>query len=146
MRKTWMVMALALVPAGCGEGPAGPTDGAERVQVHLPAGVEQAVTLSETTVRTGDTLWVRSVVRARGDSAVALWARICGLDLEGLELHDPFGRCAAYSMQTQLAPGDSLVQVDQRLVTSAPGDYTLRVRHVVQPDTWVELPVRVRAP
>ncbi|HUH12471.1 MAG TPA: hypothetical protein VMK65_05155 [Longimicrobiales bacterium] len=142
MVKGRAAAALALLAAACGGDPAGPDASMERVQLTPAEGLEQIVTVAATEITRGDTLEVRSVVRALG-SAGPLEARICGLDLRGLELDDPFGRCAGYSMRAELAPGDSLVQVDRAVVASGVGSYTLRVRHLVEPDTWVEVPLRV---
>lgn len=133
----------AFVPMACGDDPVGLQPHPERIEILPAAGLEQVVILSGTRFAQGDTVEVRSTVHASSDAAAEVEARICGLDLLGLQLQDPFARCGGYSMRTQLAPGDSLLQRDARIIDSGPGSYTLRVRHLVAPDTWVDIPVEV---
>jgi hypothetical protein len=53
--------------------------------------------------------------------------------------------CAAYSATRTLAPGDSIVQQDRRVVAASSGAYTVRVRHVVPPSgLYVDVPITVR--
>jgi hypothetical protein len=49
-----------------------------------------------------------------------------------------------WSNQRTLAPGDSVVGEDVMQVTSPPGTYQLRVRHLLDPERWVTLRVVVR--
>jgi hypothetical protein len=84
-----------------------------------------------------------------GASPVALSSRVCGLDYEGsLELTHPpeVLKCAGVSQASTLAPGDTARVGDLMRVASAPGTYTLRVRHALDPERWVSLEVVVRAP
>ena len=112
-----------------------------------PQGLEQSVRLSPAQPAPGDTLDIASIVVNRTAEPVEVASRICGLDLEtALKLTDPFIRCAGYSMQGAVPPGDSVQGFDRRVVGGGPGSYTLRVRHLLNPDVWVEVPVTVRAP
>lgn len=52
--------------------------------------------------------------------------------------------CAGYSAQRNLATNDSITQTDRRTITASAGDYTLRVRHLLQPERWVELKLHVK--
>jgi hypothetical protein len=44
-----------------------------------------------------------------------------------------------------LAPGDSLVQGAPLIITSPPGNYTLRVQHLLEPALWVDVPIVVKS-
>jgi hypothetical protein len=112
-----------------------------------PQGLEQSVRLSPAEPAPGDTLDIASIVVNRSADPVGVVSRICGLDLETpLQLANPFVRCGGYSMQGALPPGDSVQGFDRRVVGSEPGSYRLRVRHLLNPDVWVEVPITVRAP
>jgi len=142
MRTTLVVLSFATI--ACGTPPASLTG--PRVVI-TPQGLEQSVRLTPAEPAMGDTVQIASVVVNLTPEGVAVSSRICGLDLESaLSLTDPFIRCAGYSMQGALAPGDTLVGFDQRVVSGLPGTYTLRVRHLLDPDVWVEVPVNVRTP
>ena len=54
-----------------------------------------------------------------------------------------YARCAAYSRSLVLAAGDTVTGSDIRVVSSPPGQYTVLVRQLVQPEAWVEVPVVV---
>lgn len=135
---------LAAVLIGCTVDPTDPGLQPERGVVQEPAGsgLIQTVRVTPATTVRGDTITVYSVVHKRTGTAVEVHSRICDLDLGGdLAVEDPFGRCAGYSMQNTLSPGDSVVAATQRVVESGPGTFTLRVRHLITPDVWV--PVRI---
>lgn len=108
-------------------------------------GLEQTVQLFPAEPAHGDELHIVSVVVNRKAESAAVVSRICGLDTNGdLELTGSRFMCAGYSMNIALAPGDSVTGNDFRAVASAPGPYTLRVRHLLVPDAWVEVSVVVR--
>jgi hypothetical protein len=112
-------------------------------------GLEQHVTLSPAELVTGENVEIHSVITNRGSTAVELESRICGLDLGGdLELNLPTGIlvCAGHSIGGTIAPGESRQSSAIRRVSSPPGMYTLRVKHALRPELWVELHVKVRAP
>jgi hypothetical protein len=133
---------LSFAGLSCRAEPAALT--APRVVV-TPQGLEQTVRLSPADPAPGDTLEIASIVVNGTAAPVDVASRICGLDLETpLPLTNPFISCAGYSVHGALAPGDSLQGFDRRVVSGLPGTYTLRVRHLLNPDVWVEVPVTVR--
>ena len=108
-------------------------------------GLEQTVRLFPAEPTQGDELHIVSVVVNRKPDSAAVVSRICGLDTKGdLELTGSRFMCAGYSMNTVLAPGDSVTGNAFRTIASGPGRYTLRVRHLLVPDAWVEVSVVVR--
>jgi hypothetical protein len=136
--------ALGALFACADGGPAAP-EGLRRVLVGHR--LEQQVVLTPAAPRAGDALSVRSLVRNRGPGSVQFEARVCGLDWRtDLQLTPPhLFRCGAYSQSGSLAPGDTLIQGEALgTVTSSPGSYTLEVRHLLDPNVWVRIPVAVR--
>ncbi|HWV57290.1 MAG TPA: hypothetical protein VNZ57_07445 [Longimicrobiales bacterium] len=152
---SWLYAALAfaaLTLASCEAGhPLEPYYDAELGQfvVHseAPNALVQTIRLSHAEPAVGDTLVIVSTVVNRGDDAIDVTARICGLDMRTeLELEDHAPRCMAYSEQRLLAPGDSIWASDGGIVASRPGRYTLRIRHLLDPQSSVEIRIRVREP
>lgn len=147
-RATAFIMLSAAF--GCGDTPtqaASPRDGTARVG-RLDDMV-QTVTLTPASPRSGETVSIRSAIVNGGSAPVPLTSRICGLDFEGsLDLAWPpeIGKCGGYSMRGALVPGDSVVTYDLMQVTSPAGRHLIRVRHALDPETWVELDVHVRGP
>ena len=146
------VASLALGTAACSSSttvdaitapPALSTTSVERTT----GGLQQRVVITPSRPVTGDTIGVRSVLVNRSSAPVRVEHVVCGLDFDtGRQqvLANPFIHCAAYSMTSTLAPGDSVVQLDRRVVAAAPGSYTVRVRHVVPPhDLYVDVPLTV---
>ncbi|MGZ8412789.1 MAG: hypothetical protein ACXWZS_14885 [Gemmatirosa sp.] len=111
-------------------------------------GLQQRVVITPARPATGDTIGIRSVLVNRGTAPVRVEHVVCGLDYEtGRDqlLANPFVHCAAYSITSTLAPGDSVVQHDRRVVAAPAGSYTIRVRHVVPPhDLYVDVPLTVQ--
>ena len=110
-------------------------------------GLQQRVVITPARPATGDTIGVRSVLVNRGTTPIRVEHVVCGLDFEtGRDaiLANPFIHCAAYSMTSTLAPGDSVVQHDRRVIAAPAGSYTIRVRHVVPPHPlYVDVPLTV---
>lgn len=110
-------------------------------------GLQQRVVIMPARPATGDTIDVRSVLVNRGSAPVRVEHVVCGLDFEtGRDalLANPFIHCAAYSVTSTLAPGDSVVQHDRRVIAAPAGSYTIRVRHVVPPSAlYVDVPLTV---
>ena len=118
----------------------------ERIVV-AEGGLAQRVTVTPAAPAPGDTIVIRSRVTNFGLSAVIVTSTICGVHTQGtLELWDCFIRCAGYSTRGDLAAGDSLVDSRRMVVTSQPGRYTLEVRHLLDPDVWLSLPIDVVQP
>ena len=130
---------------GCSTGdPVAPARAAGAPQATIQ-GLEQTVQLFPAEPSQGEQLRIVSVVVNKNAAPTDVVSRICGLDTGGdLDLTGSGFMCAGYSMYAELAPGESVAGNDVRVVTSAPGSYTLRVRHLLLPDTWVEVPVVVR--
>jgi len=113
--------------------------------VITPQGLEQTVRYAPADPTTGDTLDITSIVVNQTAAAIDVASRICGLDVESsLNLTNAFLSCAGYSMQGELAVGDTLHGFARRVVAGPAGAYTLRVRHLLDPDVWVEIPITVR--
>lgn len=108
--------------------------------------IVQTLRLLNPGLRTGDTLKLESVLRNVSDKPVTIEYVVCELDLEGdLRTESPFILCAAYSVRGTLAPGEQAVGTLQRRIVSEPGRYTIRVRHLLDPDVWVPAELTVRA-
>jgi len=143
IRTTLVLLSLATI--ACSGTPSASLTGPKVVVT--PQGLEQTVRLSPAEPAPGDTLDIVSVVVNGTAEPVDVSSRICGLDLESsLKLTNAFLSCAGYSMQGALAPRDSLLGFARRVVAGEPGEYTLRVRHLLDPEVWVEVPVIVRTP
>lgn len=107
-------------------------------------GLEQTVQLIPVEPQSGQGLRIVSVVANRSSGPVTVESRMCGLDITGnLALVMNYARCAAYSRSLVLAAGDTVTGSDIRVVSSPPGQYTVLVRQLVQPEAWVEVPVVV---
>jgi len=111
----------------------------------IAPGLEQTVWLTPAVPASGDQLQIVSVVTSRSADSVALTSRICGLDTgRDVVLVTARMACAGYSLQVALAPGDSLAGGDVRVVASPAGRYTLRVRQLLAPQVWLDVPLVVR--
>ena len=110
-------------------------------------GLDQRVTLSPAELVTGENVTIHSVITNRSTQEMTLQSRICGLDIESdMSLSHPpdIGFCGGHSMSGSIGPGESRESTDIRRVASGAGAYTIRVRHALQPERWVELRVAVR--
>jgi hypothetical protein len=140
---------LAALAAACGSGASADAITAPNLVTtpveRTAGGLQQRVTVTPARPATGDTVTIRSVLVNRGSAPTRVEHVVCGLDYDRTEvLANPFILCAAYSATTTLAPGDSVVQQDRRVVAAAAGSYTVRVRHVVPPsDVYVDVPLTV---
>ena len=146
-----LALSSAAALAACAKGTEPTTPGGPdaTASVAFADGLVQTVTLSPQPVATGGILTIRSVIANRGAAPVTLERRACGLDLGGtlVVAYPPTTmRCAAYSMTSALAPGDSAVAIEYKQVVSHAGLYELRVQHALHPSAVVTLPVQVDAP
>ncbi|HYK83627.1 MAG TPA: hypothetical protein VEU55_10840 [Gemmatimonadales bacterium] len=145
MRSSLLVSvaaALGLSVPGC---TAAPPTAPGVAHLLLAQGLEQTVQLTPAEPARGDQLSIVSVVTNRTADSAALTSRICGLDTAGdLGLVTARLACAGYSVSATLASGASITGADVRVVASPPGRYTLRVRQLLVPEAWVEVPVVVR--
>ena len=99
--------------------------------------IVQSVKLLNPGLRTGETLKIESTLRNVGDKPVDITHVVCELDIEGIETMAPLILCFAYSIDGTLAPGEEVTSRLERPVTSPAGKYTIRVRHLLDPDVWV---------
>jgi hypothetical protein len=145
LRRTLVPTLLASV-AGCTDPTRATASGSGVIRAEA-SGLEHRVTLTPSEPTAGGDVQIHSVVTNRGTESVTLSSRICGLDFGGnLELAYPNGSavCGGFSTAGPIAPGESRTNTDVNRVASAPGIYTLRVRHALQPELWVEMLVVVR--
>jgi hypothetical protein len=141
--------ALLALAAGCTPATPSSTTVSSEADVTraVAPGLEQRVTLTPAEPRAGGDVRIRSVITNRGSRPVNLESRICGLTLEGnlrLEMPPDIGVCEGFSMGGAIAAGESRESSELRRVASPPGTYTLRVKHALQPELWVEMRVVVR--
>jgi hypothetical protein len=130
---TWVLACRSAEPFGL--------SGAGQITVQ---GLEQTVQLIPAEPQSGQDVNIQSVVRNRSSDLVTVASRVCGLDVAGnLALVINGVRCAGYSQSAALAPGDSVTGSDLRVVSAPPGRYIVRVRQLVDPEAWVEVPVVV---
>jgi len=135
------VLPLLALTFGCAaDQAAGP------VKSRLPQGLVQTVQLSPEHPTTGDWLTITSVVSNSGSQGVPVSSRVCSLDFQSASAFPeaPLPRCASYSMSVTLQQGDSIAGGDVLIVKASPGLYTLRVRQLLDPEAWVEVPVTVK--
>ena len=108
--------------------------------------IVQTLRLLNPGLRVGDTLKLESVLRNVSNKPVSIEYVVCELDLEGeLKTEAPLILCFAYSVRGTLAPGEQVTGTLQRRIASEPGRYTIRVRHLLDPDVWVPAELTVRA-
>ena len=108
--------------------------------------IVQTLRLVNPGLRVGDTLKLESVLRNVSTAPVSIEYVVCELDIDGeLKTEAPFILCFAYSVRGTLAPGEQVVGHLQRRIVSEPGRYTIRVRHLLDPDVWVPAELTVRA-
>ena len=139
---------LIAVVAGCsGTSPSAVLSSDNDARRAVLPGLEQHVTLTPADLVTGENVVIRSVITNRGSQPIQLESRICGLTLGGdvrLDWPPGIGMCGGFSMSGPIAPGHSRESTEIRRVGSGPGTYTLRVKHAVRPEVWIELRVAVR--
>ena len=125
--------ALATALAACKHAPVSvPTRNADVVAVGQLGSLHQTVRFEPAHPHSGDTVTVTSVVANRGSDAVDVWA-LYDLQMSGtLVLGIPDVRLRG-RFTSRLAPGDSVVDREKRVVVSSPGHYTVRVVQLVKP-------------
>ncbi len=153
MKRAWVasLTVTALAAASCEPGgpmlPSANPPGEIRQSLPGHPNLVQTVRITPAAPASGDTIVVTTVLTNVGSAtSQPLEVSICGPGLRGsLSVTDPFARCAGFSMQATLAPGDSTLDAATRVVESGPGRYVLEVNQVRRPETWLPVTVRVRA-
>jgi hypothetical protein len=141
------ILLLTLVAACGATTPTATLSRDGELTLPIAAGLEQRITLTPSELTVGEDVLIESVITNQGNQPVALESRICGLDLGGnLDLRPPPGSyvCFGHSQGGDIAPGDTRQSSEHRRVVSPPGVYTLRVKHALRPESWVEVRVVVR--
>lgn len=99
----------------------------------------------------GDTLEIVSIVINRGAAPAEIGSVICGLDLVTMLTLEPVvPQCEAVGpVRFTLVPGDSAgigpIPVSGGVVRSGPGRYSIRARHLLEPELWTEFEIVVRS-
>jgi hypothetical protein len=146
------LLTLILALACAGSSPVDTSDdgtNAREARVAGPGGLEQRLTVvvdPEDFRQPGfHTLLVTSNVVNTGTSTVPITARVCLFFDSDVEItaqadrFEPFILCAAAQQATRLAPGASVGPMELRYrIRSGPGVYTIRVRHVLDPEFRAE--------
>jgi hypothetical protein len=150
---------LALFTAGCSYGsPSAPSDaslvGNLDGKASGPSGLEQRLVTKVEAAPAGSPytaiLTATSTVVNTGSAPVRVVSRVCFFqesDFEStakLDRSEPLVSCAADSMTMNLAPGQSTGSLDVHFgVRSGPGNYTLKLRHSLDPEFRAEAAFRV---
>ena len=143
MRVSILTAGIALIGIGCEFGPIDPVTQVDRRIVIQ--GLEQTIRLSQDRSAWGDTIHIASVVLNRSGSPKTVSARTCGVDLQSdAVLQSYLVRCAAYSGHFTIAPGDLVVEQESRIVHANPGQYSIRIRHLLDPEVWLVVPLIVQ--
>lgn len=109
------------------------------------AGVREVLEVHPAKPVPGDTLVLRSTVVYEGDDPARLESRLCGLDLRTDGFHlAPVTACEAYSRSRLVSPGDTFHQEKRAVLEAEPGVHDLEARHLLNPEIWSELTLRVR--
>ncbi|MFW6201015.1 MAG: hypothetical protein ACOC8B_00420 [Gemmatimonadota bacterium] len=142
------VLSLVSGLAACGESPLEPEFDEEEeayVVVHRTGDLVQTLAFSDPTPSVGDTLSIRSTVINRG-APRGVESRICGLDVRGeVELSPASATCGGWSSSGTLAPGDSVIGWEHGVVNAEPGRRVLRVRHLIDPEVWLDVELTIRS-
>ena len=144
------LLSLTLTSLSCGDGNFTGLileSSSGRKSVRFAGGLVQSVTIDPASPAPNGDIRIRSVITNRGSSSVTVTVRECGLDLAGtLAVTWTPGTvsCDAYSSRRPLARGESITAFDYRRVSSSNGDYEARIRHALDPEHWIDVPISVR--
>ena len=156
--RSTSLATLAVLAAACSDTtPSGPSKGtlgdAQNGRAAGPSGLEQRIVTKVEPAPAGSPysalLTATSTLVNTGSQSAHLTARVCLFkesDVETtarLDRFEPFISCAADSAEGDLAPGASTVLEVHFGVRSAPGTYTLTLRHSLSPDFRAEVSFRV---
>ena len=143
MKRLLLILTIC---AGCSH-PLEPTfnqqENTATAEFSADGNLVQRIVITNPRPAKGEDITVKSVV-LNGGVTRNVTTRICNLDLSGVDLVATQAVCAGYSASATLATNDSIVQSDTRMVNSGTGDYTLRIRHLLNPERWVEVKLHVK--
>lgn len=143
------VAVLLWAPIACGS----PVETADlrtvtgETEVALFGGLVQRVTITPAEPAIGEEIEIRSVVLNRGGETPTFLENVCRLDLESaLELTTTpdWAECKGLPRERGLAPGDSIEVMTHQRVQGVAGEHEIRVLHVVEPQQWVPVRLRLR--
>lgn len=130
--------------------PAPSDDRRIETQVTAPNGLVQIVRLDRNKVKAGQHVTITSILHNPGPDTVVARTIVCGLDLhtEGdFAFAPPEYQCIAYAVDARIAPGDSVIGGERRLVTrdSRPGTHEVHVQQVINPGFTVPVRITVKS-
>ena len=143
------VLLSAAGPVACGS----PVETADlrtaigETEIELFGGLVQRVTVTPAEPTIGEEVEIRSVVRNRGGGTPTFLENVCRLDLESaLELMTApdWAECKGLPRERGLEPGDSIEVRTRQRVHGVAGEHEIRVLHVIEPQQWVPVRVRLR--
>lgn len=156
---TRALVALAMLISACSSGtPVSPgtaiTVGDADGRASAPSGLEQRLTTKVETPPAGSPytalVTATSTLVNTGSAPVHVIARMClatEADIEStarMDRFEPFVSCAAVSMETDLAPGQSIGPLEAHFgVRSGSGEYTLSLRHALTPELRAKATFRI---
>ena len=155
--RSTTAIALAAIAAACTSnelsGPNGKLADSQNGRAVGPAGLEQRIATKVEPAAAGSPytalLTATSTLVNTGSASAHLTSRVC-LFLESdvettatMDRFEPLISCAAVSAEGDLAPGQSTELAVQFGVRSAPGTYTLKLRHSLNPDFRAEASFRI---
>ena len=152
LRASTLTLLLAAAAAGCGRDPVGSSSADRSLQrapftVMTSAGLRHTVSVSDGRVSPGEEFTVRISVENVGGESVSITRRICGFDIRAdWKLEQRWPACDGYSMTADLAPGETIEDSTTVAIPSEanlPGAYVLRARLLLDPETWLAVPVRI---
>lgn len=135
-----------LIWLGCDNAPVQPRydDESQTYVIRKKSGnLEQTIHLSDVTPSPGDTLLIESVVVNHG-AAQIIESRICGLNIRSdLRMKHAGPACRGYSSRRMVDTGEEVVSWEAGVITSGAGRYQLRIQHLLDPEVYVDVTVRV---
>ena len=145
LRRSAAPVIAAAVAIACGStnppaqtDPVPNLDSGQAYQWQARPAIVQTLRLLNAHLRQGDTLRLESTLRNVSNRELTVERVVCELDIETtMGLENPFIHCFAYSAKGPIAAGETVSSQMQRVVTAAPGRYTISIRHLLDPDVWV---------
>ena len=147
MKRSTLILMAVLALAACTpplEPAFDPSSGTYSLETTADR-LHQRIVFSNIAPKQGEVVTIHATVTNLGNTR-DLTTRICGLDWEGVQTEMAGVACAGYSMKSSVAPNGFIEGGDARIIKSPPGDYTLKIRHLIDPEQWIEVKLHVQAP